>query len=210
MSLNATHQPTTRSHRPHARRLRATLVAAAIVTALGACSQAGSFNGVEVLPPSGAPALQLADASGGTFDLAAEKGNVVLLFFGYTHCPDICPTTLADWARVRQALGERADGVRFVFVSVDHDRDTPATADAYAKRFDPAFVGLAADSATLASLQTGFGVTSYREAPLASGGYTVAHSSQSFLVDRQGRLRLLYPFGATSTELVQDLERLVD
>ncbi len=195
----------------HTTRRRALgLLAALALPMLAACSDAGSYNGVELLPPADAPALRLANAQGGTFDLDAEDGNVVLVFFGYTHCPDVCPTTMADWARARTALGERADRVRFVFVSVDHARDTPAGADAYAKRFDPTFIGLAPDSAALAVVQSAFSVTSAREAPLESGGYTVMHSSQSFLIDRKGRLRLLYPFGATSTELAQDLERLVD
>lgn len=193
-----------------ARRRAHRLLAALALPLLAACSDVGSYNGVELLPPADAPALRLPDAEGGTFDLAAEQGNVVLVFFGYTHCPDVCPTTMADWARARTALGERAQRVRFVFVSVDHARDTPAGADAYAKRFDPTFIGLAPDSTTLATVQSAFSVTSAREAELDSGGYTVMHSSQSFLVDRKGRLRLLYPFGATSTELAQDLERLVD
>lgn len=169
----------------------------------------GGFRGVELSEPSPAPALTLTAADGVPFDLAAERGRVVLLFFGYTHCPDICPTTLADWARVRAALGDAASRVRFVFVSVDPDRDTPAVAEAYARRFDPSFIGLSADHATIGRLRDGLNLVAQSDVADSSGGYGVAHSSQVFLVDPEGRLRLLYPFGATSDDMLQDVRRLL-
>ena len=109
---------------------------------LAACSAAPAFNGVVLDPPEPAPPLRLADSAGTRFDLAAETGKVALVFFGYTHCPDVCPTTLVDWRHVADSLGSQAATVRFVFVSVDPDRDTPAVAQRYAARFSPAFLGL--------------------------------------------------------------------
>lgn len=169
----------------------------------------GGYNGVELTDLKAAPEISLTDADGQLFDLAAQRGKVVLLFFGFTHCPDICPTTLADWARVRAALGADAEKVRFVFVSVDGDRDTPAISQAYAAQFDPSFIGLTADDATIARLRTGLNLVAQTEEPDSSGVYGVAHSSQVYLVDREGRLRILYPFGSTSGDMLGDIQRLI-
>ncbi len=169
----------------------------------------GGFNGVELADPKAAPEISLADADGQVFNLADQSGKVVLLFFGYTHCPDVCPTTLADWARVRAALGGDADKVRFVFVSVDPDRDTPAISQGYATQFDTSFIGLTADDATIASLRTDLNLVAQMEPADSSGAYGVAHSAQVFLVDRKGRLRLLYPFGSTAGDMLGDIQRLI-
>ncbi|HEY0972598.1 MAG TPA: SCO family protein [Gemmatimonadales bacterium] len=202
----------------------AALVAAVLL--LGACGDdPATFRGVALDPPEPAPALRLANAAGDTFDLAAERGRAVLLFFGYTRCPDVCPTTLADWARVRNELGDAADDVRFVFVSVDPERDTPAVAQEYASRFDSSFVGLSAERASLPALLAAWRIAAYEEpAPLPDSvaaadtlppgmigeDYFVAHSSQTFLVDPEGRLRALYPVGTTAQDLVEDLRRVLD
>lgn len=188
---------------------RLTIATGAAMLALTACVDARPFNGVELLPPEPAPAVRLETAAGEPFDLREQDGRVVLLFFGYTHCPDFCPMTLANWARTREALGDAADDVRWVFVSVDPARDTPAIADRYAKGFDPAFEGMTADSSTIGDIQRGFHITAYREPSEEDGAYTVAHNTQTFLVDRDGQLRILYPSGFTPTELAEDLRRLV-
>lgn len=169
----------------------------------------GGFNGVELSDPKAAPEISIADADGQLFDLAAQQGKVVLLFFGYTHCPDVCPTTLADWARVRAALGADADKVRFVFVSVDPDRDTPAISQGYATQFDSSFVGLTADDATIARLRSSLNLVAQNEPVDSTGAYGVAHSAQVFLVDRKGRLRILYPFGSTAGDMLGDIQRLI-
>ena len=97
--------------------------------------------------------VRVVDADGATFDMDKERGSrAVLLYFGYTHCPDVCPATLADWARAKKALGSGAERVRFVFVSVDPDRDTPQLTRAYARQFDAAFVGLSPTAAQVDSL----------------------------------------------------------
>lgn len=213
-----------RGGRAHAWRRLALAAAATLVVA--ACNDPASFRGVALDPPEPAPTLRLAGAQGDTFDLASERGRAVLVFFGYTHCPDICPTTLADWARVRTALGDDAGKVRFVFVSVDPERDTPEVSARYAHQFDPSFVGLTADRASLPALLSAWRIAAYEEpAPLpdsASGSaadtlppgmvgddYMVAHSSQTFLIDPEGRLRVLYPAGSTSQDMIEDLKRLL-
>lgn len=168
------------------------------------------FRGVVLDEPVAKPDFTLTDTDGRPFHFREEtEGRLALVFFGYTNCPDICPTTLADWAKTRAELGRRADRVRFVFVSVDPERDTPEVADAYAKKFDSSFIGLSPDSASLERIRKGFRISSWREDMPDGGPYAVAHSAQSFLVDRKGMVRLIYPFGFTSSELAEDLRRLM-
>lgn len=193
-----------------ARAVRRLLTAAASVVLLG-CADRASFNGIALDPPEPAPALRVTDAAGQPFDLAAQRGAVTLLFFGYTHCPDVCPTTLADWVRVRAALGERAERVRFVFVSVDPERDTPDAAMAYARSFHPSFIGLAPPRAGLEALMRSFHLTAYETPPpdSTSDGYMVTHGTHSVIVDAEGRMRVLHPFGSTVRDVAEDVERLL-
>lgn len=185
------------------------LAVAAAAMLLPACVDSTTYNGLELVPPSQAPELRLTSANGELFDLAEQEGKVVLLFFGFTNCPDICPTTLADWSRAYDELGNRADRVEWVFITVDPERDTPEIADRYAKNFNPNFIGLSPDSAGLAAIGRRFQVNFWRE-PLDDEGsqYAMAHSAQSFLVDRNGMVRLLYPHGFAASELAEDLRKL--
>lgn len=199
--------------------------------------QAGWY-GTEVPDPKPLPTVRLVGADNQPFDLAAERGRVVLLFLGYTQCPDICPITLAQWARVRRALGKDSARVRFVFVSVDPDRDTPEIAQRYARQFDPAIVGLTGRRTEIDAVQREFGVTSFAEAPRAgeaggengaphgghhahaaadsaakpssgTGGYTVAHPSRVFVIDQRGQWRLSLPANAGVKATVRDVKRLL-
>src|SRR6185437_9983166 len=131
------------------------------------------------------------------FSLADQRGSVVLLYFGYTHCPDVCPTTLSDWKRVKTSLGRDASRVRFVFVSVDPDRD------------DPDFIGATGDSATLAGIEHSFHVSSSREESASASGYSMTHPSQTFVIDKSGNLRLLYSFGMQTSDVVSDIRQLL-
>ncbi|HUK63697.1 MAG TPA: SCO family protein [Dongiaceae bacterium] len=150
-------------------------------------------------PPSVGPALRLLRSDGRVFDLAEERGNVVLLFFGYTHCPDVCPLTLANFVAVRRRLGSRAERVRFVFVTVDPGRDTPERAMAYARQFDAAFIGLSGDSTALAEVQRSFHVASW-VARDSAGNVLVAHSASVFVVGRDGRLARAVPHSEADVE----------
>ena len=118
---------------------RSMLIAGAAL--LTACDLFGGFKGMAVDPPRDMPTFVFTKADGSRFTTAPEPGRPMVLFFGYTHCPDVCPTTLADWKRVRAKLGDEASAVRFVFVTVDPDRDTPAVAERYARMYDAAFEG---------------------------------------------------------------------
>ena len=148
---------------------------------------------------SGEPVLQLRRSDGRVFDLAHERGNVVLIFFGYTHCPDICPVTLANFVWVRRRLGLRAERVRFVFVTVDPARDSPERAMAYARQFDSTFVGLSGDSTTLAEVERSFHVASWVSRDSA-GNVLVAHSASTFVVGGDGRLARVIPYSEADVD----------
>ena len=184
---------------------RILFLAAAAITA---CKPA-SFHGTAYDPPEHAPDVVLKEANGARFSLADQKGKVVLLFFGYTHCPDICPTTLSDWKRIKAGLGRDAARVRFVFVSVDPARDDPATLGRYVARFDPGFIGATTDSTALSGIERAFHVTSGREESASANGYVVTHASQTFVVDKFGDLRLLYSFGTPVDDVVADIRLLL-
>lgn len=179
----------------------------AILTLLAACAE--PMRGVRIQDPDPAPPLSFTAFDGTGFDLGAEKGKVVLLYFGYTHCPDVCPTTMGDWARAKRALGDKADRVRFVFISMDPDRDTPELALGYARQFDPSFLGWTGSEQDIDALKRDWKIAAYPEGDIRERNYTVAHPAHTFVVDRQGRLVLLYEPGVSGEELAQDLRRLL-
>ncbi len=180
-----------------------------VLSGLAGCGEP-ALHGARFEDPTPAPRLALTHASGTRFDLQGEQGKLVLLFFGYTHCPDICPTTLSDWARAKKALGADTTGIRWVFVSVDPQRDTPAVAARYAARFDPAFIGLSGSVAQIDSVKTAWGIPAWSEGitPADTINYTVSHPGYAMLVGRDGRLRVRYPFGVKGDDLASDLRAL--
>ncbi len=181
------------------------------LAALAACQRGERFDprGGDVQDPwpRPAPAVRLQQADGAWFDLAAQRGHAVVLFFGYTHCPDVCPTTLSDFVSAKRALGPRAERVRWVFVSVDWDRDHPEEAMRYARAFDPAFIGLGGDSTAIAPVMAGFMVAAFRERADSAGNYAVTHSSQVFVVDPAGQVRRPVRWGEARA---QDIRRAVE
>lgn len=185
----------------------AVVLAAGVVAIASACAE--PLRGVVMDDPEPAAPLALTGATGDRFDLAAQRGSVVLLYFGYTHCPDVCPTTLSDWARAKRALGDEAARVRFVFVSMDPGRDTPELAQAYAWRFDSSFIGLTGSDVELETLKAAWHIAAYPEGDPRTRDYTVAHPAHTYVVDRQGRLRVLYEPGVRGEELAEDLRKLL-
>jgi len=136
-------------------------------------------------------------------------GKPVLLYFGYTHCPDVCPTTLADLAIALKQLGPVADQVRVLFVSVDPARDTPAVLKTYVNAFGPWFVGLTGNQEQLEALTKRYRVAFRLGEPDAKGEYAVYHSSAVFIFDRQGKARLLTSLSDKSDMIAADLKRLL-
>lgn len=176
-----------------------------LLALLTACD--APMRGTEIERPSPAPPLALTGADGTRFDLADRQGEVVLLFFGYTHCPDVCPTVLADWARAKRLLGARAAGVRFVFVSVDPERDTPEVIARYVAHFDPALVGATGPRPEMERFTAGLGLAQVRN-PGVGDEYTVDHSTAFVLVNPDGKLAGYFQAPHSADALVADLSAL--
>ncbi len=191
-------------------------VASALLSAaLTACGGGGDARptttplpGTLLDPPKEVGDFTLTDQDGQPFRLSDLRGKVALLFFGYTHCPDICPTTLAEFKRVKALLGDDAARVAFVFVSVDGERDTPERLTAYVRAFDPQFIGLTGDDAALRPIARDFGVFYQRVNYESDANYLVDHTASTFVVDQDGRLRLVFPYGTDPAAIVTRLRAL--
>ena len=180
----------------------ALLLAAFAPPAAAAVFKAGVFE-----PAHAAPAFRIAGSDGRELTLDRFRGKVVLLSFGFTNCAAVCPTTLATLAQARQALGPAGEAVQVLFVTVDPERDDAARLKAYLRPFDASFVGGAGTPEVLAAMRQRYGVVATK-VPMSSG-YAVDHSSSTFLIDREGRLRGLMPYGREARDYVHDLKLLL-
>lgn len=153
--------------------------------------------------------FRLTDDNGKTVTAADYRGKVLLLYFGYTHCPDVCPLTLAHLHVVLQKLGKQADDVRILFVSVDPARDTPAVLHAYVNAFDKRAVGLTGGPGAIEALVKRYRASFTREPGSKDGNYEVSHSSAIYVFDRDGRARVLSTPGTPQDDLVHDLRLLL-
>jgi len=202
------------------RRVLAALLLAVVITGCGAGTpNVGSTPEASptpslirtIEPPYAVKDFSLSDTTGNPRTLADLKGKYALLLFGYTHCPDFCPVSLAKLKQVKMALGDAAAQVTFVFVSVDGKRDTPAALGAYLKNFDAGFLGLTGDEGSVRALAGNFGVTFvYNKKSVDDMEYTVDHTVSSFLVNPQGQLERIYSYELDAASLAADVKaRLV-
>ncbi|HEX2980223.1 MAG TPA: SCO family protein [Anaerolineaceae bacterium] len=175
----------------------------------GLFGQPYTYHGSALDPAQPAPDFSLTDQHNQPFRLSDQKDKVVLVFFGYTSCPDVCPTTLSDFKRVRAQLGNQADQVEFVFITVDPKRDTPERILAFMQVFDPAIVGLTGSDAQLQPVMKAYGVYAQEQPGASAENYLVDHTARVYAIDRQGRLRLTYTFGTPFEDLLQDVQHLV-
>lgn len=166
------------------------------------------YHAIDVTVPLEQADFHLADFNGKARSLADFRGKVVVLFFGYTHCPVVCPTTLADLAQVMRMLGKDADSVQVLFVTVDPERDTPELMAKFVPAFYPSFLGLYGDAQSTAQAAKSFGV-SYEKQYYKNGGYTFLHSDSTFLIGPKGRPLLLSRYGQQAELLVQDIRLLL-
>ncbi len=173
-------------------------------------TEAYEFNGGEISPAATAPDLALTDQHGDPYSLAQEEGKVALIYFGYTTCPDLCPTTLNDFAIVKEELGDEADEVEFIMVTFDPERDTQARMREYLNFFDPDFIGLRGDDAQTEQFLKDYGVTIKRvEYPNSSTGYLIDHTALIYVIDKEGKLRLTYPYGTDPAMITEDVQHLI-
>jgi protein SCO1/2 len=161
-------------------------------------------------PPAPAPDFTLRSDAGKPFHLHDWRGAVVLLYFGYTSCPDVCPTTLADLAEVKKQLGPAAQRMHVALVTVDPERDTAPRLRTYLAAFDPTFVGLTGARQILAAVWKAYGVyVQSHRVPGSTDGYGVDHSATTFVIDPQGQLRLAISFGTPVADIRHDLQLLL-
>jgi protein SCO1/2 len=169
------------------------------------------FNGGFFDPPKEAQPLQNAvDQNGEPFSLEENRGKVVFLYFGYTHCPDACPATLAEWMEMKEILGDEADNVVFAMVTVDPARDTPERLGEYLEFFDPEFYGVSMSEEDTEAVAKDWNILYTFEEPDQTGGYLVNHEVSSFVVDPDGNLRLTYPLGFDPELMAEDVKHLLD
>lgn len=185
------------------------LVVAALVAWPYLVTPAPEFHGMALDSPSPATDFALADAEGRAVHLSDFRGRIVLLYFGFTYCPDICPATLTDLARAMEALGEQARETQVIMISIDPERDTPRRMAEYARAFHADFLGLSGAPDEIAAIAGPLGVY-YEKRPDATGeNYTMAHTSTVTVIDREGYVRLVWPFGANGVEMAEDLRLLL-
>lgn len=176
---------------------------------LGACHRSAPaiFHGSDVTGTITGEHLRLLDPDGKERTLADFKGKAVAVFFGYTQCPDVCPTALARAVEVKRLLGRDADRFQAVFVTVDPERDTPAILKAYTAVFDPSFLALYGSPERLAETAKSFGVI-YRKVPTGSS-YSIDHTASSYIFDPHGKLRLRLSHGLGAHEYAADIRTLL-
>jgi protein SCO1/2 len=180
---------------------------------LSACSPAPKleFKGTDITGADFGRVLSLTDHNGTRRSLQDFRGKLVVLFFGYTHCPDVCPTTLGDVAMaLRQLSPEQAARVQVLFVSVDPERDTPEMLKAYVPYFHPDFLGLLGTPEEVAEAAREFRIVYRKHVEEGATGYLVDHTAGSYVLDAQGRLRLFLPFAQPAPDIAHDLKLLLE
>jgi len=169
-----------------------------------------TFYGTLLQSPDEAPNFALDGSAGQKVSLDDFRGDLVLLYFGYTFCPDVCPATLAEVSKAMDLLSkEDADNVHLIMISVDPDRDTPQMLAEYVTHFHPSFLGATGSAEEIASIATLFGIFYEKHEGTEATGYLVDHTATVLVVDQEGHLKLVFPFGAPGEEIAEDLEFLL-
>jgi protein SCO1/2 len=197
------------------RRALALAAGAGAALLLGGCDRLGigagkpAFQGIDITGANYASALSLPDAQGRVRTLSEFKGKVVVVFFGFTHCPDVCPTTLVELSAVKKQLGADGERVQVVFVTVDPERDTPELLKAYVENFDKGFVALRGTPEETRAVAKHFKVFYNKVPGKTETSYTVDHTAGSYVFDTAGRIRLFTRHGSGTEALAHDLRILL-
>ena len=188
------------------------VLALTLALGLSGCDKSSTppvFNNVDITGAQYARDFALTDHTGKARTLADFKGKVVFLFFGYTQCPDVCPTTMAEMASVLKELGPQADKVQVLFITVDPERDTQELLAQYVPAFNPTFIGLRGDAAATARVAKEFKVF-YAKSPGATPEtYSMDHTAGSYVFDTEGKIRLFVRHGKGATPIAQDIKLLL-
>ncbi len=179
------------------------------VTACKPSAQQSQFSATDISGADFAQALNLTDHTGAPRALADFKGKVVALFFGYTHCPDVCPTTMADLKQAMKLLGAQSDDVQVLFVTLDPERDTREVLAQYVPSFDPRFIGLYGTKDEIAKVTDDFKIFASRVQNSGRSGYTIDHSAGVYLYDKTGKIRLYVAYGEKPAVIAADIEKLM-
>ena len=190
-------------------RFPALLALAAVARGATAATSQGFRTGV-FDPPRSAPDFSLRGSDGTDLKLSRYRGSVVALGFGFTSCPDVCPTTLAYLAEARKKLGPAAQQFRVIYITVDPERDSAELLHKYVRAFDPTFVGGTGTPAQLAEVRKAFGITATRHPINGSAtDYVIHHSAFVYLIDRAGYLRAMMPYGVSPDDIAHDVNLLL-
>lgn len=177
---------------------------------ISGCSQdRPQFKNIDITGADYAKDFQLTDQNGQLRSLKDFRGKVVILFFGYTQCPDVCPTTMAELAEAKKALGKDGDKLQVLFVTVDPERDTAQVLKGYMANFDPSFLALRPTPDQLAEVAKDYKVYYKKVDGKTPTSYTMDHSAGSYVYDPRGNVRLYYRYGSSTQALVSDIELLL-
>lgn len=181
-----------------------------VIVAFARQRSTAGWRGVVYEPPMPAADFSLSQANGQAFRLSEQRGKIVVLFFGYTSCPDVCPTTLADLRQAMQKLSARErERITVAFITVDPARDTPERVQEYVQHFHPSFIGLSGTEEQLKPVWKAYGVTREIQSTSSAVGYLIAHSAHVYVIDGQGNLHLTFPFGTSAEDIAHDLKNLL-
>jgi len=181
-----------------------------VLTACQPAPQLPVFQTTDITGAAFARDFRLTDHNGRIRTLADFRGKVVAIFFGYTHCPDVCPTTLSDFASALKLLGEQARRVQVIFVTLDPQRDTPEILKQFVPAFNPSFLGMYTDADTLKGLAKEYKVVYQKTSVKAADDYLIDHSAGTYIYDPRGHLRLLMPYGSSPDAIAHDLKALLE
>ena len=182
---------------------------AGLLPLLPACSGQVSFSGIDITGADYATDFNLPDQHGRQRTLADFKGKVVVIFFGYTQCPDVCPTSMVEMAEARRLLGADGERLQGIFISVDPERETPEIMREYMDSFDPSFLALHVSLEALPELAKRFRIYYKKVDGQTPTSYTMDHSAGSYVYDTQGRLRLFHRYGSGAQALADDVKKLL-
>lgn len=187
------------------------IFAAVLLSAVAACTdKPATFNAIDITGVQGyGTEFRLTDHHGNSRTLSEFRGKVVAIFFGFTHCPDVCPTTLADMRTVMGQLGDDAKRLQVLFVSVDPKRDTPEVLSRYVPSFHPSFLGLTGTADAVAKVASEFKIFVREQPGKSPGTYTVDHTAGMLVFDPDGRLRLFVNYGMPPEKMTPDFKRLM-